>query len=229
MKPKIGLDQCHGACTVFMNLQLQNPAHGFCDGRWPLHPDKAQNSSWIYLDGHWSDEAPYIVGCNAMQTKGFNRSYCTVVKVSEKAFAAPGKDPSAVICNQTFAALTILVLVLSGCPNKAVGIFCVLWKSANGHELGRARVGAGPSSCTNLHPSKTAEVQLINGPCQVKKAVNQDFHLKSASASSVLPATSWGLFQTSRGAWSGHQWAVLLRLLLRQQAPSAFPTPTPPS
>ena len=102
MKPKIGLDQCHGACTVFMNLQLQNPAHGFCAGRWPLHPDKAQNSSWIYLDGHWSDEAPYIVGCNAMQTKGFNRSYCTVVKVSEKAFAAPGKDPSAVICNQTF-------------------------------------------------------------------------------------------------------------------------------
>lgn len=45
-----------------------------CAGRWPLHPDKAQNASWIYLDGHWSDEAPYIVGCNAMQKNGFNCS-----------------------------------------------------------------------------------------------------------------------------------------------------------
>ena len=28
----------------------------------------------MILDGHWSDEAPYIVGRNAMQTKGFNCS-----------------------------------------------------------------------------------------------------------------------------------------------------------
>lgn len=32
MKSKIGLDQCHGARTVFMNLQLQNPAHGLALG-----------------------------------------------------------------------------------------------------------------------------------------------------------------------------------------------------